>query len=88
FKKYGVTVGLVPSVWPETFCYVVQECMQLGLPLVAFNLGAQGERVGKWEHGLLADEISAAGAYKALLALDARRMVARHPEPMQEAGTA
>lgn len=62
--------------------------MQLGLPLVAFNLGAQGERVGKWEHGLLADEISAAGAYKALLALDARRMVARHPEPMQEAGTA
>lgn len=88
FKKYGVTVGLVPSVWPETFCYVVQECMQLGLPLVAFNLGAQGERVGKWEHGLLADEISAAGAYKALLALDARRMVARHPDPMQEAGTA
>lgn len=72
-KWYGVTVGLIPSIWPETFCYVVQECMQLGLPLVTFNLGAQGERVGKWEHGMIADEITAAGAYKALLALDGRR---------------
>lgn len=71
--RYGVTVALVPSVWPETFCYVVQECMGLGLPLVCFGLGAQAERVKNYAHGLLASEITAASAYQALRELDERR---------------
>ena len=72
-ERYGVTVALVPSVWPETFCYVVQECMGLGLPLVCFGLGAQAERVRNYDRGLLASEITAASAYQALRELDARR---------------
>lgn len=72
-RKYGVTAGLVPSVWPETFCYVVQECMALGLPLVSFDLGAQGERIGKYEKGLLAPQINAESALETLRRLDARR---------------
>lgn len=72
-EKYGVTVALLPSVWPETFCYVVQECMGLGLPLVCFDLGAQAERVGSYTRGKLADEITAEGAYRALKELDGQR---------------
>lgn len=72
-KQYHITVGLIPSVWPETFCYVAQECMQLGLPLVTFDLGAQGERTAQYEKGLLAPEISSESALKTLRELDARR---------------
>lgn len=70
---YNVSIGLVPSICPETFNYVTQECMLLGLPTVAFNLGAQGDRIGQWEHGLLAEEITADSAYATLRKLDSRR---------------
>lgn len=69
----GVTCGLVPSVWPETFNYVTQELMQLGLPLVAFDVGAPAERIGPWQYGLLAKKIDAGAALAALCELDARR---------------
>lgn len=72
-EQYQVTVGFIPSIWPETFSYTTQECMLLGLPTVAFAIGAQGERIGTWEHGLLAEDISAESAYKALRELDSRR---------------
>lgn len=75
--KYGVTIGFIPSVWPETFNLVSQECIQIGLPLVSFNVGAHAERIKVWEHGLLADSISAKSAYEALKKLDARRHHAR-----------
>lgn len=73
-EQYGITIALVPSVWPETFCYVVQECMGMGLPLVCFGLGAQAERVGGYDRGMLARDITAASAYRALRELDARRL--------------
>jgi glycosyltransferase involved in cell wall biosynthesis len=69
----GVTVGLISSVWPETFHYVTQELMSLGLPLVCFDLGAPAERIRNWEHGMVAKEVNARAALDALEALDARR---------------
>lgn len=72
-EKYKITVAFMPSICPETFSYVTQECMMLNIPTVAFNLGAQGERIGKWEYGLLAKEMTAESAYVALKKLDARR---------------
>jgi hypothetical protein len=29
---------LLPSIWPETFSYVAEELMQLGVPLAVFDL--------------------------------------------------
>lgn len=72
-KKYNITIGLIPSIWPETFNFTSQECVLLDLPTVAFNLGAQGERIGKWEKGLLAKNCTAQSAYEALQLLDSRR---------------
>ena len=72
-QNLGVTIGLIASVWPETYHYVTQELMNLGLPLVCFDLGAPAERIRAWEHGMVAREISAQGALDALEMLDMRR---------------
>lgn len=71
-EREHVTIALVPSICPETFCYVVQECMQMKLPLVVFPLGAQAERVREYPDGLVAEAISASAALTALRRLAAR----------------
>lgn len=63
---YRITCALFPSIWPETFSYVVQELMGLRVPLVCFDLGASAERVRHYPHGLIASEISAEAALLAL----------------------
>lgn len=50
-QHYGITEWFIPSVWPETFCYTVHECLATGLPTVAFDLGAQGDAVRLAETG-------------------------------------
>ncbi len=42
-EKYGVTCWLFPSIWPETYSFVVHECLSTGLPVFGFDIGAQGE---------------------------------------------
>lgn len=72
-RSLGITSVLAPSIWPETFCYVVQETMQLGLPLVVFPLGAQAERVAAYPQGAIAENISAEAALKAIRKLEEAR---------------
>jgi glycosyltransferase involved in cell wall biosynthesis len=47
------TIALLPSVWPETWCYALTEAWRAGLRTVAFDLGAQAERVRDIGHGVL-----------------------------------
>jgi hypothetical protein len=81
-QDLGVTIGLIPSVCQETYNYVTQESMNLGLPLVCFDLVAPAERIRAWEYGMVAGEISAQGALDALEMLDMRRIsrIERHDE--------
>lgn len=72
-EREGATVCLVPSIWPETYCYVVQEIMQMGLPLAVFPLGAQAERVKSYAKGLVASGTSAKAGLDALRELNQRR---------------
>ena len=51
--RYGITDWLVPSVWPETFSYTTHEALATGLPVYAFDIGAQGDAVEKAENGRL-----------------------------------
>ena len=71
-EHYGLNIFLFPSIVPETFSYVCSEIMSLKMPLVAFNLGAQGERVNKYHLGLLAREITSEAALQGILQLRAR----------------
>lgn len=44
-RRYGITCWLIPSIWPETFSYTTHECLATGLPVFAFDIGAQGDAV-------------------------------------------
>jgi GT2 family glycosyltransferase len=39
------TLGLLPSVWPETWCFALSDLWRAGLHVAAFDLGAQAERI-------------------------------------------
>ncbi len=49
--RYGITDWLVPSVWPETFSYTTHEALATGLPVYAFDIGAQGDAVARADNG-------------------------------------
>jgi len=71
----GVTIAFFSSICPETFSYVTQELMQLRLPLVCFDLGAQAERVRDYAYGRIAAAVTAEAALDAILELE--RMMLR-----------
>ncbi len=50
-KRYGIMCWLVPSIWPETFCYAAHEALATGLPVFAFDLGAQGQAIAAAKNG-------------------------------------
>ena len=43
----------LPSVWPETWSYTLSHAIQSGLPIVAYDLGAIGERIRALQCGIL-----------------------------------
>jgi GT2 family glycosyltransferase len=46
-------LAFIPSVWPETYSYVLSEALSAGLFPVAFDLGAQARRTRAFGWGLL-----------------------------------
>ena len=52
-EKHGVGAWLIPSIWPETFSYTTHEALATGLPVICFDIGAQGEAVAKAVNGYL-----------------------------------
>jgi GT2 family glycosyltransferase len=44
-RREGAQVVFLPSVWPETWCYTLSHAIASGLPVVAFDIGAMGERL-------------------------------------------
>ena len=53
--KSGANVMLFPSICPETFSYVTNEIIHLGMPLACFDYGAPAERLQAYEKGLVLD---------------------------------
>lgn len=43
----------LPSVWPETWSYTLTHAIRSGLPIVAFDIGAIGERIRALQCGIL-----------------------------------
>lgn len=68
----GINVFLFPSVCPETFSYAVEELMLLEAPVVAFDLGAPGDRLRGYANARLCTEVSAAAALEAAVAMHER----------------
>ncbi len=87
-----VTVAVLPSIWPEAYALVVDECLASHVPVVAFDLGAVGERLRAWGTGrLVPPNDGADGLAKAILEVlanppDVSRAVIDHlPRPDEAA---
>ena len=48
-------LGLLLSIWPETFSYTLSELMQLGIPVLATNVGGFADRIEPDVTGFLAE---------------------------------
>ena len=46
-------IAFLPSVWPETWCYALDEAVAVGLPVAAFDLGAIAERMREKSLGVM-----------------------------------
>jgi glycosyltransferase involved in cell wall biosynthesis len=47
----GLDVAVIPSLFPETYCLVLSEMWQAGLPVAVADVGALGERVSDGVNG-------------------------------------
>lgn len=69
--RYGITHWLIPSIWPETFSYTTHEALATGMPVIAFDIGAQGTAVAAAANGIAVPFAPGpAGADAILAALD------------------
>lgn len=71
--EHRVTVAVIPSVCPETFCYVAQELMMLDVPVACLNLGAQAEFIRPYARGRVAEGTDAQVLLAAILELEMAR---------------
>lgn len=60
-------VGGIFSIWPETYCHTLTELWAAGVPAIAFDVGALGERIREHGGGWLLKESSPADVYNALI---------------------
>lgn len=71
-EKAGVNVMLFPSICPETFSYVVQELMDLQLPVASFDFGAPAERLSGYARGLVLGSMDAPNILDELISFHRR----------------
>ncbi len=46
-----IAVAVFPSIWPDPYGLVVDECLAVGIPVIAFDIGAVADRLNFWEVG-------------------------------------
>jgi len=66
-RRGRVDLALLLSIVPETYSLVLTECQAAGVPVLAFDLGAPGDRLRAEGGGLLAPPESGAEGVAALL---------------------
>lgn len=52
---WNTKIVMVPSIWPEPFCLVGLEAMQMGKPIIAFSSGGINEWLEDNENGFLVE---------------------------------
>jgi len=51
--RQGAALALLPSIWPETWCFALSTLWRAGLFVAAFDIGAPAERIRAHGGGLL-----------------------------------
>jgi glycosyltransferase involved in cell wall biosynthesis len=52
-RSHRNDVALLPSIWPETWCFTLTEAWRAGLAVVAFDIGTPAERIRRTGGGTL-----------------------------------
>ncbi len=78
-EAHRINMILFPSIWPETFSYVVAEMAALGMPIVAFDLGAPAERLRGNALARLCPRVDADAALAAMLEFHGELVAAAQP---------
>ena len=61
-SEQGVNAFWFPSIWPETFSFVVHEMKAMGLPVLAYDVGAQADTLADDDrHRVVSLDMSADG---------------------------
>jgi GT2 family glycosyltransferase len=50
-RRQGASLAILPSIWPETWCYALTDLWQAGLDVAVFDIGAQAARVRQTGRG-------------------------------------
>lgn len=66
----GASIGFLPSIWPETYSYVLSEFYKYGLFPVVLDIGAQTERVKRSFGRVLPLHLGASAINDAFLSMD------------------
>lgn len=69
-SRDGVCAALLPSIMPETFSFVTLECMEMGVPVIAFRIGASGDRLANYPKGFLADDFTGDALFEQVVRLE------------------
>lgn len=84
-------LALIPSLWPETYCYTLSIALMAGFPVATFAFGAPGDRLRALDPDgavlLPLEAMADPGLVNDLLLEAAPRIESRMPLPLQ-AGTA
>lgn len=67
-RAAAIDLVVLPSIWPEAHCLVLDECAAAGVPTLAFGLGALGERVRTGGLGEVVDPRAGAAGLAAHIA--------------------
>lgn len=52
-EKYKIDLVCILPIWPETYCYTLSEALSAGVPVLATDIGAVGERMKEMDCGWL-----------------------------------
>lgn len=70
----NISLIIFPSIWPETFSYVCQEAVELGYPVLCFDIGSQVERIKGGKYGWKVDlKTGPSGIFKKIKELEKDR---------------
>jgi|GEM_PF-2235780 len=72
-SRHRIDLFLFPSIWPETFSYVIHEMMSSGLPVMATRLGAHGDALAGYPGAMLVDGFDADAFLDRILAFQGQR---------------
>ena len=56
--KHKISLVIIPTLCPETYCWTASEAMWSGYPVITFNLGAPADRVKQLDGGWIVEDMS------------------------------